>query len=1226
MKKTQRKDAVRNIRKRIVSYLSVCLVVMLGLGGAFTTRYMNAGLDKQATDYYEAHNFKDYDLVSSYGISEANLEKIKTVENVTDAEGAIQMEGSVSFNGQKRNAAIISLTERVSVPDVMEGKYPPGRNECIIGEDFAEAEGLHVGDTISISLTGLESLQDQTSESLDIEIEDADGETDGTETKEDPAEEQKEPVLYEKDFTVTGLMHHPDHLRRKSINTITLPLSAFNEKATEGLYTNAFVRINEPENTGMFTEAFFDKTEETRLSLEKLSEELAEDRTQEVKDKGYAYIDKEWAKAEAKLNDAQDEIDSGEDDLNAELAKARKKLEDARKQLDKETAKYNKLFRDGDRELANGEKKIADAKKQLADAEKELAAGKKKLDDGKKLLAEKEKELEDGKKKLEEGKEKLQKVKDRFGGDEEIDELYVTSGTILEMTNEIDKLVQDGAQPEVITEKVKNLGQYILDHKDEVKKAFDLISDPELMKELVNLQEDGVGVDYEIDGVNAITAYGYDAFIEDAKEMSETGDIAVYNRVNQAMAGLSDYMIYVIDQLRAAEEKIKDSEQEIADGEKLLEEGKEKLKQGEEEYNKGVKELANAKAELAEGERELNAKKKELKDGKAEFAAEKKKAEKKIGNGWNDYYEQKERYENKLQEAVDLLATNRAKAEEKLAEARAEVEDIDPCQWIVLDRKGNAGYVDIKSNIDAVSDMGILFGLLFTIITAIVCLSTLIIIIDEQKTLVGTVKAFGFHKGEVLGKYLVFGVSAAVIGSILAAIGAILLSDVIQERYAASGMYPIGVAKSIITPVPTLLFSLLITAVTVAATVIACSGILRSPASMLMKGAVLKREKKHKQKTRTASKGGTLYSRLIIRNMLQDKARVLVTIAIIGFSCMLMGMGISMKYAYDGMMNRQISDVNRFDVRMDMNSDVSDEDEQALVGVLEKNGVDLLPATAEATLYRWNGRLDGVNVICADPERIGGFYGIIDPKTGKDIPMPENGVLIQKRMHESYGMNAGDTLPVLDSSLKEHDAEIAGTFINYVGRTIVMSPETYRSVFGEANDINCYYIKLNGADLSKVEKELLAVSDNVSFVTKDEFKIKFESGTMLYNVLILITTGLAILISFMILTNLANIYLTRKKTELTIMRVNGFSIKETKRYLSKESIVTTLAGLVLGVVAGALITPLAIRGVQQPDLEFVKSFQVIAWVVAVGLEALFSLVINTTVFRKVKNLNLRDIA
>lgn len=1228
MKKTQRKDAFRNIRKRIVSYLSICLVIMLGLGGVFTTRYMDAGLVKQASDYYDAHRFKVFDLASSYGISEANLEKIRAADKVIDAEGVIQADGSVSFGNNKRNVTIISLTEKVSVPDVAEGKLPTGTDECMIGEDFAEVEGLKVGDRLRISLTGLSSLKDKTGD-VDIGIKDPDSEesdADDAEDEEQDAADEKVSMLLSKEFTVTGLMHHPDYLRRKSVNTVSLPLSAFNTEATEDLYTRAFVITEQPENMNMFSEKYFDSTEGTRLSLEELADELEEDSTNEVKAKAHAYIDEEWAKAEARLADAQDDIDAGKADLNAELAAGRKQLSDAQNKLDRETAKYEKLFSDGEKELSEKEKELNKGKKLLAENKKELDAARSKIRKGRKELREKEKQLEEGKEYFEIGTAMIDLIKEKLGGDENIDHIKETATEIRRKTEEIDKLIKEGAEEPQIEEKVKDLGEYIVEHKDEIKKVFDLAADPETGAALASMEE---YVDADLTKVrkafDLINDYGYDNFIDDAAAMKDTGDVEYYNKMRETLVTTADAMIELVDALRDLEETLAEKEKEISDAEEKLAEAGEELKGYEKDLKKGEKEYAKYENRIKKAENLLNEKKKELRDGKTKFAAEKAKGERKIQDGWNKYYDQKLRYEEKLEEAIALLAENREMAEEKLAEARAEADSIERCDWIVLDRKSNAGYVDIKANIDAMSVMGVLFGILFTIITAIVCFSTLVIIIGEQKTMVGTVKAFGFHKSEILGKYLVFGVSAAVMGSILAIAGSLLMSGFVQKKYAQSGMYPIGVAKSIITPVPTVLFSLLVLAVTIAATVFACSDILRSPASMLMKGAVLKKEKKKKEK-KTASKGGTLYSRLIIRNMVQDKARVMVTIAIIAFSCMLIGLGISMKFAFDGMMSRQASDVNRFDIRMDMNDDVTEEDEAALAEVLEKNGTSYMPATVEQTLYRWDNRLDGVTLICADPAKISEFYGVIDQKTGEDIALPESGILIQKRMHESYDMNAGDTLPVLDSLLSEHEAEIAGTFVNYIGRTVVASPQAYRSIFGEDSETNSYFVKLNGADAEKVQEELMAVSDDISFVLKDSYKAKYESAAKLYNIIVIFTTAIAILISFMILTNLANIYLTRKKTELTIMRVNGFKIKEAKGYLSRESIITTATGLVLGVLVGAVLTPFAIKYLQQPDLEFVKSFQPIAWAAAVGLEALFSIIINTMVYRKVKDLNLRDIA
>ena len=1143
MKKTQRKDATRNIKKRIVSYLSIVLVVGLGLGGLFTTRYMDAGIDRKATEYYDAHNFKDFDFLSSYGISEANLKKIKSADEVTDAEGVIQADGSITFDGNKRNITIISLTERISVPDVTEGRLPEGKNECMIGEDFAEVEGLKVGDKVRISLTGLTAFKDKMKSDMDMEM-DMDPETAAAlgipvESEEEKEEKKEDPPLYSKEFTVTGLMHHPDFLRRKSVNTVSVPLSAFNPKVTEGLYTRAFVRIEEPEKTGMFDDKFFEKTEGTRKSFEELADELEKDRTQEVKDQANKTIDEKWAEAEKKLGTAQTKVDEGEAELNTKLADGRNTLNGLQNEL-------NRRIQEALDQLRNGTLTIPQVNKTINEIKEELRGYQTIIDETRKLI------------------------------DSEATNLKAASKRLKYLNDNYSRRETDPKYKRA----EKRVAEYIIEEQLTFVLLSKQVKKPEVEEKAAKL--DGLlGNENCEKALTLLKAINVEQAVKEAHNVVD-GKGHFSKKTIIQLSGALEAVELLRVQLDAAQEKVDEGWARLDELERLALE---------------------------------------------KIYSERDKYQRQIDLGWATYFSEKNRYETKLNEAVDLLAVNREKAEKKLAEARAEVDKIAPCEYIVLDRKGNAGYVDIKANLDAVADMGVIFGLLFTIITAIVCFSTLVIIIDEQKTMVGTSKAFGFHKSEVLGKYLVFGVTSAIVGSILAAIGAFVLSNLVQIRYSASGMYPIGVAKNVITPVPTVLFSLLIIAVTIAATVIACTDILRSPASMLMKGAVLKKEKpEKKQKLTVSDKGGSLYSKLIIRNMIEDKARVIVTIAIIAFSCMLIGLGISMKLAYDGMMNKQVSDVNRFDIRMDMNDDVTAEDEEALVRVLEKNNTDFMPLTYEATIYDWNGRLDGVTLIVANPERISEFYGICDPKTGEDIPLPDDGILIQKRMHESYGMNIGDKLVVRDKGLKKHEAPIKGTFVNYVGRTIVFSPAAYKSVFGDVNKTNSYFIKLNGADAKKVEEELIAVSDNISFTTSDEFMVKFDSASKLYNILVYITTGIAILISFMILTNLANIYLTRKKTELTVMRVNGFTIRETKGYLSRESIITTAAGLLLGVTVGAILTPLLIKGMQQPDLEFVKSFQPIAWGSAVGLEALFSLIINTLVYRKVKDLNLKDIA
>lgn len=1116
MKKTQRKDAIRNIKKRIVSFLSVCLVIALGFGVLFTTRYTSAGLDKDYGDYFKSHNFKDYEMLSSLGVEDENIEKIKQTPGVIDAEGAMVLNGTVIIGEDRRSAVICSMTDRISVPEVIEGRLPKGKAECLVAEDMAKNEELKVGDKVAIRLKGSDAFGDE------------------------------EP-LYNKEFTITGLMYDPEQFSRNSVNRVRLPLEAFNKEATDDLYTEVFIKAEEPEKISMFSDKYFEETADTKKALEDLAVELSDNRTDNFKAEAYAEIEEEWAKAQAKFDETQGKIDENEAKLDKGLAKGRNKLNKAQKTLNKKVAEYKKKIKEA-------RKKIAEARERINKIDTNLPEAKKYIDEMREAY---KGEISDTMKEIAALREKLEELK-----------------KIAEITGDNETLM--GLARWVIAKE-----QYFYDIKnffgsddvkkiaEEIKKATEGEVDPTgLVERLAAFDVEGL-VDLADKIVNGSANEEIEAFIKSLEEQIEN--------IENALAELDEFDSYI----KKYEQNRSSYVKQIDEKEKELDQIEKKLKKAQKKYQKMIK------------------------------------------AGWSRYYATKAKYEAKLAEAIALLETNKAKAEEKLNEAKEEVDNTEPCNWILLDRTANAGYVTARSNIRATTNTGNIFGILFMLVTAIVCFSTLVIIIDEQKKLVGTVKAFGFHKREVLGKYLAFGTAAAVVGNILAIALGLIMSLVVQRKLGAAEMCQTGVAPTIFTPGITLAAALLITAIVIAATVIACGDILRSPASMLMNGAVLRKNSNRKKES---SGRGNLYSKLIIRNMKDDKARVAITIVIIAFSCMLIGMGVSMKLAFNGMIDKQTNEISKYDFIINVSDRVSEEKRKEIEKTLDAEGVSYLPANISSMMYKWDGNVNAMKVICADAARLGDFYAVTDPETGEPIKIPDNGILIQHRMHESFNMNIGDKLTVMDASLVEKEVEVKGYFTNYYGRTVIASPAVYKSLFGEYADVSNYYVKLEGVDRNELQDKLLAQTDGISFSGKKAIRVRLRASSQLYNIMVVVITAMAIFISFMILTNLSNIFLNRRKRELSVMRVNGFSVKQARGYLSKETVVTTVSGLVLGVGLGAVLTPIVIGLLQSDDLALVKDFNLIAWAFAVGIETIFAILINGLVFRKVKKLDLKDIA
>ena len=1113
MKKTQLTDATRNIRKRIVSYLSICLVIMLGVGVFLATRYMEAGIAHEAAGYYADTRLKDFEIYSSLGATDADIRAAAEIPGVTAAEGAMEFDAFITGDSYKGSAKLLSLTHSVSVPVLREGVFPAAGGECALGEDFAEISGISVGDDVTIYLKGTGSSE----------------------------------VLKTHKFKVTGLVSHPDYVHRKMTNTVVVPLASFDMSVMKDAYTKILFKTDDLSAEETFSPAYFEKTAEVRSTLKDYTDELSGIREKAVKDAAYAEIDRQWKEAEAELASSEDEIEAGQAELDSKLASGRRQLNAAEKKLESELAKYKKMLANGHMTIDEYEKQIKAAKKQIAQARALLDSDNQSQNDF------------------------LDMLEDIY------DDLKVISDP-----RYIDVPAARDQDPYLSSE--RRIAQKVVDNEADLRAFADYAASPEGKEYAREIDKD------------------YDAGMTELFELAASLDMD--QLVGESRAILASEAPSYVHYSPGMIEKAKKLTE-------LYDKLRGKRKEAQAALDDAEKQIAAAEKPLAEKKAELNARKRQLKNKEADARAE-------ISAGWAKYRSEKHKYESKLAEARALLAENREAAEAKLEEARQEVEKID-CSCILLDRNANAGYLDVTAQLDSMHSAGLVFGILFILITALVCFSTLTIIIEEQKKLIGTVKAFGFHKFEVLSKYLLFAVSAGIIGSILAIITGVILSKVVLIVYSSSKLYQYGLASTVVKPVPTVLISAVMILVCAVASIIACSGILRSPASMLMKGQTVR---SGSGKRRTSSSGkGSLYSKLILRNILDDKARVIVSTAIVAFCCMLIGVGISFKLAFTGMVDNQQDDVNRFDLRMDMGDTVTDKQRAEFIAILDSNGADHTEAVYKSLLFDTGSTVTGLNVIAGDPDTLADYYGV--KLDGKAVSIPSDGVLIPVRMSEIYGYQPGDSISVLDSEIHRHEAAVTGTYTCYFGRNIVTSPEGYRKIFGDYKP-RSFYIRTD-SDIDALKNALLSVSEDVSFESSADFRASLDSVSQLYNIIVYVTTGIAILMSFMILTNLANIFLNRKKTELTVMRINGFSIRQTKGYLARESVLTTVIGLAAGVLAGSLLSPVFIRILEPADLQFDRTYQLAAWIAAVGLEGLFALIIYSSTFRRIRSLNLRDL-
>lgn len=1120
MKKSQVKDATRNIRKRIVSYLSICLVIMLGVGAFLTTRFMEAGLGREAANYEIDHNFKNFEMISSLGVSDTNLELIKQIDGVIDAEGVMQMTATISKGYSKRTATVLSATEKISVPELVEGRMPTGEGELALAEDFSEKSGIGIGDNVR----------------LHIKVANMDY-----------------PFRTHK-FVITGLVRHPDYIHRKMSNIVVAPLSSFDEEVTDGLYTRVYIKSEDPSPDEFYSDKYLEESRPLYDRIDELAKELEAKRTDEFKRDANAEIDAEWAKALAEFEKSQAKIDNGRSTLNSKLAASRKKLNKAQAKLNKTIKKYKKKIDDGEAKLKKIKNECSELDAKLPEIKQQL--------------------------------ETLYKNYEELG-----QQLSIIQG-LIEDIEDIPEEKWNSEEGRAIREKVSESAKAKKEEIQEKNKKREEFNRDEAIKGAETIKKITGGTVDLTDEVKEIADYDFAPLIDaldDIINASETDDREAY--------------LALLEQTKRDLQKCTDDIQ--------------KLLKDMDEINSAIKKYEKDK------DKYISDAEKKIKDYRARLEKERKKYQAKIDSGWNKYYATKSKYEAKLAEAIELLAENREEAEKKIEEARAEVDKAD-CKWLALDRKSNAGYIDIKSQTETLHRTGTLFGIMFLLITAMVCLSTLIIIIDEQKTLIGTVKAFGFHKGEVLGKYLIFGVTAAIVGDIMAFIVGTGLSEIVLKIYNGQNMYPFENLHTVIKPGASVLISLAMVVICALATVIACSDILKSPASMLMNGNTLSSNKAANKRKKESTQKGSLYSKLIIRNIKDDKARVIVSTVIVAACCLLMGLGITVKLAFGSTLDKQSYEINNYDLRMDFAASVSDQDKVAIDKLITDSGAEYIETMYENRIYRGIDGVDALNLLCAKPEEIKDYIGI--SLDDEPMELPADGILLPLKFGERYSFSRGDKITIFDNDVVGHDVKIAGFYNSYFGRLSIITPESYRTYFGEAPVFNSRYVHLNGADSEALRKAILKINSRVTFDTPTSFRQGVEANAKLFSIVTLVTTGIAILISFMILTNLANIFLNRKKTELSVMRVNGFSVKQAKGYLARETVITSFIGLFAGVLIGSLFSSRAIQMIEPINMQLDRSYQWMAWVIAAALEGIFALIIYTSTFRKVKNLDLRDIA
>ena len=1196
MTKTQFKDALRNVWKNLVSYISIILIALLSIATYMGVSSASVNLKNAADRYYKDASFYDIEITSTLLLSDADIEAIRALDSVETVVPFCYVTAGCEKDGLKENVNITDCMDEVAVPTVTEGNAPKSENECMVEDRLAEEMGYKVGD--SVRFFG----------------------NDG----------EKVSYLKNDEFVITGIFKSPLHIKPsvKDNSYVIVNSASFDNDKLKDCYMKAYVVLNDTGKLNYFSEKYEDRVKKAKEEIENLASERTSIRDAEIKDTYQSEIDKNEAKladakekleaADASLTDAEKEISEGNDKIEKskeELAKMKKELADGKKLLDSGKVQLD----EGKAKLDSG-KATLDEKKALLDAgkseldkyDREIAANEAKIAEAQALLNTKSAELEEGRKKIEAGGKQLtetfyeaENVKTgiRNSIKEEVDKIIQASGKEIQINWSSPKTSFD-----INTDRIQDF--YITDSL-----KIDLLNDNLKVTVKNFLDSKGLGSYYNPEKLDPILD-GLDSRIDGYRDKIRQWNTArqqYLDGVAQYNAGCAEYQ-KKLSEFNAAKAQVTAARQAWNEKKALYDYNLSLYNSALAQYQSGLNEYESYKrqweaknAEYQEGLKKYNTGKKTFDDYSLEYG----KGLKKLEEYTELFNKNKEKYETGLADYEEGRKT--------LDSMKEQLANLGSCEWIISGIEANVGYKHMGMTVDSLQNLGNNFTVLFVLLAALIIYATISRIINEQHILVGTTKAFGFRAGEILAKYMFFGLTGLLVGLI----AGIAISFPIQKFALSVFVKNYVLDKPAVSAVGYVVVIVVIVSliITTAAVLIATSSLLKQPATDLLRASMPKGRK-------SSSKGVTnvlsLFQKLILRNALTDMLRVVVTVASVAGCCALVNIGFTIKYDFAKTESVEFDDRLNYDLNVVYNTSDTESSLEDVDKIYKDHNAEYADSMIFYSTFKTDEGSEIVEVVATDIETVQNFYKFTEPKKHKPLTLGKEGIYLKSGYADAYDIKIGDSIFLLSNRGVEKEVVVAGTYENYTGQKLYMDKEYYKSVFEEDPTINKCMVKCDPNEKEALAKDLENNAHVSSVESSDESKKDFTTYFDSLNALLILIIVVAILMAAIIISNLTFMYVDKKKAEIIVMQINGFSFKEVRTYLLNESLFTTIIGIIVGLLGGSFLASNIIESFEKPHLQLFKGINLKAWLMSTLVTVTFTLVINVLALKKVKKLKLTD--
>lgn len=915
---------------------------------------------------------------------------------------------------------------------------------------------------------------------------------------------------------------------------------------------------------------------------------------------GYAVVNKEvfdsdvYMMAKLKFTDTEN-LDPYSEEYNNKIQTHTEELEKLLKE--QQEIRLSNIKDKYQEEINDGQKEVDDAKSELEDARNELANAKSKIDNAKKEISENETKLNNAKKEILSSEKQIENKENELIAKQKEYENGLND-------YESNKIELENAEKQI------NFSQTKIDNNmtelESGKKKYEA--------GIANLSEAISECEQALKNNNLPT---------NIKTETEQNLVNYKKQLSQTQTEYSNFInnTYTqgIEEINQFQVELDLKKEEFNIAKTQLEEADKELKSAKTQLDSGKQELQNAKTKLENAKKEYNSNKTKFENAKIELSKKEQEYEEKLAE-----------FNEKEPEALTEIED----AEKELKDAKEKLEKIELPTYSVDNRRelpGGEGYSIYETVSEIVDSLARIFPVFLYFVAALVTLTTMARFVGDERINNGTLKALGYSDQDVIKKFTIYGLIAGTTGTVIGIIlGHTLIPMIVYNAYKTGFTLPqielhFHLKISILAVILSLLSSVL------PARIIATKELKETTSSLLQPKAPQAGTKILLERIKLIWNKMKFTQKVTARNIFRYKKRMFMTIFGVAGAASILFAGFSVQYSISGINERQFEHIIKYDAIVALNDDLTDSEEQEINNMLNSDVINSYSSIYYEEVTKTAGKNNDKQsiklIVPKNTEEFNKYISLMERKSGQNINLADDGVIISERLSTLLNINVGDNFTFIDSSDKERNVKVSGICEMYAGHFIFMNEQEYKNIYEKDLEVNAKLLLLNDSSLENVENQSAKFMDlsGVKGVVQN-ITLYNQINTIVdsLNNIMLVLIIIAVLLAVVILYNLTNINVAERIRELCTIKVLGFHDRETTMYIYRETIFLSAIGIVVGWLIGIFLHNYILTVVPPDEVMFDPVLWIGAYIIPFVTITVVTFVLKFYVNNKLKNVDMLE--